>query len=72
MMTVILVESHIAKSTKVSSIACLLFGDEHSPEYWKTFYIIMKANSHIAKPLNYFFAYLTFILIYFCDCLDMQ
>lgn len=54
MMTVILVESHTAKSVKVSSIACFFFDDEHSPEYPKIFYTIVKANSHIVKSLNLF------------------
>lgn len=49
MMTVILVESHIAKNVKVLRFQVLhafFFGDEHSLKYQKAFYTIMKANSH--------------------------
>lgn len=39
---------------RFQALRAFFFGDEHSVEYRKTFYTIMKANSHIVKPLNFF------------------
>lgn len=71
MMTVILVEYHKLKMLRFQLLHSFLgfWGifvfDEHSPEYWKTCYTIVKANSHIVKPLNFFGAYSAFLLIFF-------